>query len=419
MNLSYGSSGSAVKQLQTALNSAGYGLAVDGIYGAKTQAAVRDYQSKNGLSVDGIAGANTQAKLYGTGSSSSSSSTSGSGASTETAAPAPIELPSYKYDASGDEAYQNALNALNTHTANGAPTYNATYDQQMADIYDKIMNREKFSYDLNEDALYNQYKDQYTQQGRMAMMDTMGQAAALTGGYSSSYGQAVGQQQYDAYLQSLNDIVPELYSAAYDRYNAEGDQMLQQYQLTGDLRDTEYNRYMDDYNKYMDTLANLQAQESEMYNRGYENWYNAQKTEYERQQDAYDKAVSLITTLGYIPSAEDLALAGMSDEEAQKWLKYYQAQQYTGGGSGGGGGGGSKYGSNTTTTTALHTPTPLPETPAANLNFSQLTTYINDATKAGLSYNTIIQEVSAARKAGSINAQQYDTLKTQAQMQLR
>ena len=47
MTLSYGSSGSAVRQLQSALNKAGYGLAVDGIFGAKTQAAVRDYQRKN------------------------------------------------------------------------------------------------------------------------------------------------------------------------------------------------------------------------------------------------------------------------------------------------------------------------------------------------------------------------------------
>lgn len=335
MNLTYGSQGAAVKQLQTALNSAGYGLAVDGIYGAKTQAAVRDYQSKNGLSVDGIAGTKTQSKLYGTSGAGGTSGTgSTSNAATEPSKEVP-KAPDFSYDASTDKAYQNALNSLNAHKESGAPTYASTYDQQMSDIYDKIMNRDKFTYDLNEDALYQQYKDQYTQQGRMAMMDTMGQAAALTGGYGSSYGQAVGQQQYDAYLQSLNDIVPDLYSAAYDRYNAEGDQLLRQYQLTGDLRDTEYNRYLDEYNRYMDTLSNLRAQESELYNRGYENWANAQDMQYQRQQDAYDKAVSMISTLGYMPSADELALAGMSDAEAQRWLKYYNDQQaaalYSGG----------------------------------------------------------------------------------------
>lgn len=349
MNLTYGSQGAAVKQLQTALNNSGYGLAVDGIYGAKTQAAVRDYQSKNGLSVDGIAGTQTQGKLYGT---------DGAGASTEPSKEVP-KAPDFSYDPATDEAYQNALKNLNDIKGQGAPTYTSTYDQQMSDIYNKIMNRDKFTYDLNEDALYNQYKDQYTQLGRMAMMDTMGQAAALTGGYGSSYGQAVGQQQYDAYLQSLNDIVPDLYSAAYDRYNAEGDQMLQQYQLTGDLRDTEYSRYMDDYNRYMDSLANAQAQESELYNRGYDNWLNAQDMQYQRQQDAYDKAVSMISTLGYMPSADELALAGMSDAEAQRWLKYYNDQQaaamYSGGGGGSGrrSSGGSGNGSNGGTDDAI------------------------------------------------------------------
>ena len=41
----------------------GYNLAVDGIFGAKTQSAVRNYQQKNGLSVDGIVGVNTWGSL--------------------------------------------------------------------------------------------------------------------------------------------------------------------------------------------------------------------------------------------------------------------------------------------------------------------------------------------------------------------
>ena len=56
-----GSTGQDVRELQTALNGKGYTLSVDGIYGDKTAAAVRDYQQKNGLSmVDGIAGNETR-----------------------------------------------------------------------------------------------------------------------------------------------------------------------------------------------------------------------------------------------------------------------------------------------------------------------------------------------------------------------
>ena len=67
MNLTYGSRGDEVKKLQQALNSTGsYTLDVDGSYGPATQAAVRDYQTKNGLKVDGIAGEQTLGKLYAT-----------------------------------------------------------------------------------------------------------------------------------------------------------------------------------------------------------------------------------------------------------------------------------------------------------------------------------------------------------------
>ena len=51
---------------------------------------------------------------------------------------------------------------------------------------DAYMNRPDFQYDANGDALYRHYKDQYTELGKRAMQDTMGQAAALTGGDGSS-----------------------------------------------------------------------------------------------------------------------------------------------------------------------------------------------------------------------------------------
>lgn len=119
------------------------------------------------------------------------------------------------------------------------------YGQQMQDALDAIRKRKKFSYDLNGDALYQQYKDKYVQQGKQAMQDTMGQAAALTGGYASTYGQAVGQQQYDAYLQNLNDVVPELYQLALSRYQMEGDDLKTQYSLLADQYQQEYGQYRD------------------------------------------------------------------------------------------------------------------------------------------------------------------------------
>ena len=71
----YGSTGSEVTQIQTKLKRWGYYKgAVDGVYGSKTLAAVKWFQSKNGLTADGIAGKKT---LEAMGIYTSSSITSG------------------------------------------------------------------------------------------------------------------------------------------------------------------------------------------------------------------------------------------------------------------------------------------------------------------------------------------------------
>jgi hypothetical protein len=113
---------------------------------------------------------------------------------------------------------------------------------------DQILNREKFSYDVNGDALYQQYKDQYINQGKMAMQDAMGQAAAMTGGYGNSYAASVGNQAYQASLQNLNNVIPELYQMAYDRYEQKGQDLLNQYSMLTDRDNSDYSKFIDDRN---------------------------------------------------------------------------------------------------------------------------------------------------------------------------
>lgn len=64
-NLRRGSRGSEVTKLQAALNALGYDCGeADGIFGLKTEMAVRAFQQAKGLTVDGIAGKATQEALY-------------------------------------------------------------------------------------------------------------------------------------------------------------------------------------------------------------------------------------------------------------------------------------------------------------------------------------------------------------------
>lgn len=171
--------------------------------------------------------------------------TQGAQSGTQTVTPATRTAPS----AGRSAAYDKAMAALK-QAENKAPTYASSYDEEISEIYDKLTNREPFKYDYNADPLYNQYRESYMQQGKQAMRDSMGQTAALTGGYGSSYGSAVGQQQYDAYLSRLNDVLPELYGQAYDMYAAEGDALRQQYSMATDRQSTEYNQYRDALSDY-------------------------------------------------------------------------------------------------------------------------------------------------------------------------
>ena len=52
-----------VRILQEKLNSIGYHLATDGIFGSKTDEAVRAFQADHGLAVDGVVGVRTWAEL--------------------------------------------------------------------------------------------------------------------------------------------------------------------------------------------------------------------------------------------------------------------------------------------------------------------------------------------------------------------
>ena len=306
--IGYGSQGSDVTELQKLLNSNGYNLQEDGIYGSKTQAAVKDYQTKNNLSVDGIVGNETWGALTGSNTAQTTPSTDTSTGATNTASTVPV-VKDFTYDpfkvsdstAAADQkrnevasqkpgeftygAYEKSdavLQAealLNQQLANKPGAYQSQWQANMDETLQQILNRDKFSYDLNSDALYQQYKDQYMLQGQQAMMDTMGQAAAMTGGYGNSYAQTVGQQTYQGYLQQLNDKVPELYQLALNQYNREGDELYNQYGLYADRENQDYGRYRDtvsDYNTELGRLTEDARYQSE--------------TDYGRYMDSYNMA---------------------------------------------------------------------------------------------------------------------------------
>ena len=179
------------------------------------------------------------------------------------AATAETKAPTFEYKPSDTVTQAEAL--LQQHIAQKPGEYQSTWGDQLNDIISQILNREDFSYDLNGDMLYQQYADQFKTQGELASMDVMGQAAAMTGGYGNSYAQTAGQQAYQAYLQQLNDVVPELYGMARDQYNQEGQALYDQASLIAGMEDQEYGRYQDTVSQYYTDLNYLTENMPEMW----------------------------------------------------------------------------------------------------------------------------------------------------------
>ena len=193
-----------------------------------------------------------------------------------------------------------AYEALQSQMANKPSAYVSQWQNQINDTINKITNRDKFSYDVNGDALYQQYKDKYIQQGKMAMQDTMGQAAAMTGGYGNSYAATAGNQAYQAHLNNLNDVVPELYQMAYNRYQDEGQELYNQYSLFADRDNTEYGRYRD-------TVSDWQTDRSFLANR-YDTERNFDYGAYSDKETANQAQWNADRTFAYGQYTDDLTL---------------------------------------------------------------------------------------------------------------
>lgn len=216
-------------------------------------------------------------------------------------------------------AVQQAQAYLNQVQSRRPGSYESQWDGELTELYNRIANRKPFSYDIGTDPVYQQYREQYQRQGRLAMQDTMGQAAALTGGYGSTYGEQVGQQAYNAYLQNLNDVVPDLYNAAYNRYREEGTDLYNQYGLLSDRENQAYSRYRDTVNDYYSDLSDARSAYDSAYSRDYNQW--SDQLSYWSQKAA---------------------------NENSAYLQQLAAQSRASGGSGGGSGGSSKSKETTT-----------------------------------------------------------------------
>lgn len=101
--------------------------------------------------------------------------------------------------------------------------YNEKYQPYYDKLLDSMVNRDPFSYDPEQDAAFQSYRDQYNREGDRAMRDAMGAMSGMTGGYTNSAAVTAGGQQRQYWQDKLMDRIPELQNNAYQRYLGEFD----------------------------------------------------------------------------------------------------------------------------------------------------------------------------------------------------
>lgn len=166
------------------------------------------------------------------------------------------------YDGVADDLLDQMIN-YEDFTWGPAPEYTNRWDDTIVDLIDGILTRPDFSYDPATDPLYQNYRQQYTREGRRATEDALGIAAAASGGLPSSYAQTVANQQSNYYASQLTDIIPELWQLAYDKYRND-------YQMQLSDLGVVQGQEQSDYDKFLNELAQYNADR----NLGYNVWLN-------------------------------------------------------------------------------------------------------------------------------------------------
>ena len=182
-------------------------------------------------------------------------------------------LKDYQAQRPGDytksQAVLDAEAAIKNYQAQRPGDYESQYGAQIDSLLEQIQNRKAFAYDFNADPLYQQYKNQYTKLGSDAAANAAADAAALTGGYGSSYTASAAAQANQQYLTQLNNVIPDLYQAAYERYQGEGNDLYNQLSALQNQDEMQYGRWQDRYANWADYLDYLTEREDTAYNQDY------------------------------------------------------------------------------------------------------------------------------------------------------
>ena len=189
-----------------------------------------------------------------------------------------------------------------------------SYTDQVQEMMDKIMNRDKFSYDVDNDPLFQQALASAMNSGKQAMQDTIGQASALTGGYGSTYATSAGNQAYNSFIEDAYDNLPQYYQMALEAYQMEGEEMYRQFGVVSEMDDKEFNRNVAAYD------ATYQHR-NQMYNEAYGQFRDEKSDAFATANLQLNEHGQRVNDAYNLYNAELNYADSMYEKEYTKWAK--------------------------------------------------------------------------------------------------
>lgn len=202
--------------------------------------------------------------------------------------------------------------------------YNNEYLTQLNSVIDKLKQRDKFSYNPDEDPVYLAYREKYLTDGNRASKDAMANYSALTGGYANSSAVTAGALANQYYAQQLSNKIPELVQDAYQRYSDEYDADLELADRIISAYNTAYgnaakaNELSRDW--YLDAEESNSKRDSEAYERYWSDKLNNQEYDTQEMENYWTNALNQQKM-----RENDYKIEGYSldNEQRRTYLEYY------------------------------------------------------------------------------------------------
>lgn len=213
----------------------------------------------------------------------------------------------------------------------GTAGYADPYADRLESALSRLESREPFSYDPESDPVFQSYRDAYRREGDRAAKNSLGDAAALTGGQASTAAVAAASQARDYYNSKVGDVVPELYQLAWQMYQTEQSSLLDEIETLAGLSGAAYDRQTDRlaqdysiyadqrdfaYNQYQDVLDREQTAAQDWYDNTYNYDKLSQSAAQSAEKQAYTRAMAFLNA-GVMPTDQMLKAAGIDKETAR------------------------------------------------------------------------------------------------------